>query len=371
VRYTCWQGAVDVDLAYGKCVYTPCTKCRLCLAAMGPHVGSATLQATPDAASVADQFFSFCKTLVDTNRTTAACEVAANATRLSFQGNAGKRAGFICQNLQECVSLPPTCSLAATGVATLDLCTTTGVNTSSTQVPGVVLASAAYFQPTCQLDQQCNNTAESRCMMPLANATIPPAKRAVCDPAMGTDAVTILGTCQATPCRRCRECFVQMKAFGVDQALQADALAMATAFRAKCASLPYLDPTECARTALQIEASPRGNMGKRPLLLCGTMGACERDMGAACVIQANTTATGLALTVDIADACTLDGFPYAQGGQLLPSTPGIITNAADNGEWWRSLACFGSLWQDAHHTSRNADTTRAWPVTACPLQPRA
>jgi hypothetical protein len=81
---TCTKGA-DNCRAVGTCQLRPCPACEQCLTDFA-GVTAATFAATCDS----------------TNRPSIACATAASGIANSFNGNAGSRAGAVCQLLGEC-----------------------------------------------------------------------------------------------------------------------------------------------------------------------------------------------------------------------------------------------------------------------------
>lgn len=348
IRAVCRDGAVDYEQNLGKCVNTPCRRCQLCLADMAAHVAAvkASTALLADPGVVADQLSAYCKAKVlsvPTKYSAAACDAAVSATRLSYQGNAGKRAAVICQNLGECVvaNITASCLLGSTtntdpftpkADGVLDFCTPSGTNTTSAidLLPGIDLLLTANQRPPspqCKQDWHCNNTVGFQCVAPAQNDTTAP-KRVTCSG--GVDTVDYMGTCKPTPCQQCKTCFTDMKTFAALYASNPDAVAVAAAFKTEC--LKKMDPVKCSLAALQVEDSFFGNLAKRPVSMCWSLGLC--NITEECVLQANTTATDTSVTVANADACTSDGKPYAAGGKLLAKLTGSPSAefVADNGE---------------------------------------
>jgi hypothetical protein len=143
-------------------------------------------------------------------------------------------------------------------------------------------------------------------------------------------------TCQPTPCQQCKMCYAAVKSFTTLHAQETDPVALARAFRVDCGKV--MGPTACSKAAVLIEASPLGAFGKRPMALCKALQLCtQADNPSTCVIVANTSTTDVAVTTSNADACTTDGKPYAAGGALVPSRPGVTFAAESDGE-----SCFSA-----------------------------
>jgi hypothetical protein len=322
----------------------------MCLSEWSPFIKENKAQMDPFV--VADALRNQCNLRVGTHkRTVQNCTAAFNATRLSFNGTAGKRAAVICRNLGECVvaNLGAGCKLANTTVVptvpegSLDYCTPHGTNGSSTEfttgrVSGIEAALDFSTQRPaaglCHPDGaswHCNNTAAApgayECRMPGVDEQGP--MRVTCNPADGDDNKTTLGTCKRTPCKACQDCYTVMSAFATAQLTVTDPMVMATAFKTECEK--WMNPASCSTVAFQIETTLQGSLGKRPIALCKTLGLCNSTETGSCVLRANTS-TEVTLTAANADACTLNGVPLFEGGRLLEDSA-VVNWAAYNGEW--------------------------------------
>lgn len=345
-------GAVDITAAVlGKCKFTPCKRCSVCLADMAAHVAD-MLTTDPilaasykDAAVVADKLKAFCYASTGTaknpNRTAAMCDLAVDATLAQgvYQGNAGKRAALICEAMGECVQINITasCPLGSASVPTgsLDFCTPHGTNgtTKPVLVAGVQAAiDPGVTRPTggCLQHWHCNTTVGYECVLPADPAEAAAATKLVTCSA-GVDNVVNLGTCKPTPCHQCKTCYTAMKALAVAQAAVTDPIAVAAEFKAQCLLDKTIEPAQCSTVALQVEASPFGNLGKRPFAVCAALGRCDTtEVNETCVLRPNTTATEVTITAANADLCTKDSSPYIAATQLPSVAPHIFVG--DDGE---------------------------------------
>lgn len=295
-----------------------------------------------DAAVVADKLEAFCYNSIakNPNRTAAMCDLAVTATRAGgvYQGNAGKRAALICEAMGDCVQINITasCLLGSTTVPSglLDFCTPHGTNgtTKPVLVAGVQAAiNPDVTRPTggCLQDWHCNTTVGYECVLPVSAEEVAAATKLVTCSA-GVDDVVNLGTCKPTPCHQCKTCYTSMTAVAVAQAAIADPVAVAAAFKAQCELDTTIDRVLCSTVALQVEASPFGNLGKRPLAVCKALGRCADTLNETCVLRPNTTAAMVTITAANADLCTNDASPHVAATQLPSLAPHIFVG--DDGE---------------------------------------
>jgi len=118
----------------------------------------------------------------------------------SSEGNLGKRAGVICQLLQDCSAVPSDCLLEAstanTTAATLDLCTVEGTATGN-QVPGVQSAAAFQLQASrCFETKDCEGLPGQICNKQITTDV------KTCS--AGAEGFMTLDTCVHTPCQSCK-----------------------------------------------------------------------------------------------------------------------------------------------------------------------
>jgi hypothetical protein len=190
---TCANG---IDTCYGYCIDTPCGACNKCVANVRPFTD--VNKNNPSNTSVANAWTTFCTDTL--KRGSNACEFVRMQIVGSINGNIGKRAGMICQLLQDCALIPGDCRLvpAQFGAAAspLDLCTVGGT-TAGVQVPGV--QSTAAFLPTagsCLDGSHCTSKPGQVCNkqittdMPTCNG--------------GVDGFVTVGVCERTHCQNCK-----------------------------------------------------------------------------------------------------------------------------------------------------------------------
>lgn len=184
-----------MDTCYDYCIDTPCGACNKCVASVRNFT---TQQSSSSKAAVADAWTPFCTNTL--NRSSTSCNFVKAQILASTDGNVGKRAGMVCQLLQDCAAVPSDCKLQAADASkapvALDLCTIGGT-TAGAQVAGV--QSAAGFMPaagrcldashcTYRLGQVCNKQVTTD--TPTCSA--------------GVDGFVTVGTCERTSCQTCK-----------------------------------------------------------------------------------------------------------------------------------------------------------------------
>jgi hypothetical protein len=164
-----------------------------------------------DSTALAGAWTPFCTN--NLSRTATSCEFVKAQILASTDANVGKRAGMVCQLLQDCAAIPSDCMLqpadTSKAPAALDLCTVGGT-AADAQVAGV--QSTAGFTP-----------AAGRCL-DASHCTYLPGQ--VCNKQVTTDMPTCsagvdsfvpVGTCERTPCQTCKvictSCIHQLLAF--------------------------------------------------------------------------------------------------------------------------------------------------------------
>lgn len=188
---TCASG---VDACYGYCIPTPCGACNTCVKSF--RAFTSQVKDTRDATVVAQAWDAACKS--SPGRTSTSCDFIRAQILASPDGNLGKRAGMVCQLLQECASVPSDCLLEATSAdpAPLDLCTVGGTSIDA-QVPSV--QSAAKFSlpdGRCFESINCAKTTGWLCN----KQTTTDVKTC----SAGVEGFMTLGTCERTPCQACK-----------------------------------------------------------------------------------------------------------------------------------------------------------------------
>jgi len=189
---TCASG---VDTCYGFCIPTPCGACNSCLRAV--RAFTSKVKDVKDATQVSQAWGAACQ---DMGRTSTSCEFLTSQILASPEGSLGKRAGVICQLLQDCSAVPSDCLLEAsnanTTAATLDLCTVEGTATG-TQVPGVQSAAEFKLQAgRCFETKDCERLPGQVCNKQITTDV------KTCS--AGAEGFMTLGTCVRTPCQSCK-----------------------------------------------------------------------------------------------------------------------------------------------------------------------
>jgi hypothetical protein len=149
------SGGLDTSTTYGRCVPKPpppptltqCERCSRCLTAAGAFVSSTFNSSTATSTKLGSDFYTWCS---GRGYPLASCVSLQAAIAGSYMGNLARRAGALCQRLQDCpaaVAADSSCGLsmaaaASSGNATrpvtgrLDLCSVEGV-TGGQQVAGL------------------------------------------------------------------------------------------------------------------------------------------------------------------------------------------------------------------------------------------
>lgn len=184
-----------MDTCYGACIPTPCGACNTCIRSV--RVFTLSVKDNTDAAGVASAWSTYCSSTLQ--RTSTSCEFIRAQILASPNGNLGKRAGLICQLLQDCASLPSDCKLepaiATNAPAALDLCTVGGT-AAGVQVPNVQSRAAFVLQDGQCFDNSNCTRAGQVCNKQLTTDV------SICN--AGVDSLVTLGTCVRTPCQTCK-----------------------------------------------------------------------------------------------------------------------------------------------------------------------
>ena len=110
-----------------------------------------------------------------------------------------------------------------------------------------------------------------------------------------------------TPCKKCKDCIVQIQDFAGAQALETNLTLVANAFAVACKSYPFNRPAATC-DAIKAFINLKGNVGKRAGALCGLLESCAAGVGTDCIITAGSLTGPL-------DVCSMEG---VQGGQAVP-----------------------------------------------------
>jgi len=189
--------AAGTDTCYGYCIPTPCGACNTCV--KNVRAFTATVRFNKSSAAVALAWDAACKGTLQ--RTSTSCEFVRAQILASQDGNLGKRAGAICQLLQDCTAVPSDCKLESPVVngqaSGLELCTIEGTTVNSSQVPDVH-SPATFVLP----EGSCFDTADcSKWPGQVCNKLI---TRDVQTCTGGVDGFMTLGSCVRTPCQTCK-----------------------------------------------------------------------------------------------------------------------------------------------------------------------
>jgi hypothetical protein len=173
-----------------------CGACNTCVASV--RTFPELTMANSDAAAIATAWSMFCTSKLQLTPTS--CEFVKGRILASKDGNVGKRAGMICQLLQDCAAVPSDCRLqhlvAGSTPAALDLCTVGGT-VAGDQVPGV--QSTVTFTPAaglCLDASHCGSVPGLVCNKQITT------DQNTCS--AGVDGVVTVGTCERTPCQTCK-----------------------------------------------------------------------------------------------------------------------------------------------------------------------
>jgi hypothetical protein len=263
----------ETCVPFAQCVNSPCTNCRNCLASMRTFTntwGSRTVATT--GTEVAAAFRTHCASI---GRPLAICSEVALRIEASFQGNLGKRAGWLCQAINECpnpTTLPANCTLAPNTTvnssrltpADFSMCSVDGASFGKDVAGIAAAANATRPNNTCVIDSDCqtsNATANFTCSFAAGT------QFCYCNATSGQDVCSDIGVCKGATVASCQSCLTAVNSFVQQQMAVKDAAAVATAFAARCASL-LGEPADCAAAAEAIRTSPYGNIGKRAANLC-------------------------------------------------------------------------------------------------------
>jgi hypothetical protein len=156
------SGGLDTSNTFGRCiakpppppVVTPCERCGRCLTAARSLVSS-TFNSSATPTTLASSFYTWCS---GQGYALASCRSIQTAITSSYKGNLARRAGALCQRLEECastVAADATCGLAvnfagpgnntARVSGSLDSCTVEGVS-GGRQVAGLGRSNTALHR---------------------------------------------------------------------------------------------------------------------------------------------------------------------------------------------------------------------------------
>jgi hypothetical protein len=234
-----------------------CKACEVCVQAMQLFPDIVKDETRAD--TVADKFRSFC---AGTGRSPVVCEATAAAVAASAAGNLGRRVGAMCRSLAECPAQASPCNVTITAGQSskpLDYCTIKGV--AGETLEGV--ASGARPTGSCRTAVECDG-AGFLCTM----AT----QTRVCSYANSTGDVScnMFGSCEKTPCKVCSDCVSGLQDY-VNSTLDANSTTVAATFQTTCADKGNT-PLMCAASAMFIQSSNRGNLGRCAGALCSMLG---------------------------------------------------------------------------------------------------
>lgn len=259
----------DTCEQYYSCIDSPCTVCRKCFVLARDF--AATVQNEVLSSAVAEAFRTFCAK----QHSLEVCSKVAVEIFESYQGNLGKRPGWICRALQGCpadlsTGLPANCVIGPNRTTTElmiapanhSVCTVDG------RVNGV-LASSMYRNisspppvGSCNAGRSCNISKGEVCSY---NAGL---KFCVCDEATGTDDCSELGMCQAITCEDCNKCIQATIPWIVPRLRNNNATEIAAAWTTHCTGTLKRSAAACEVARNAILVSKNGNVGKRALTLC-------------------------------------------------------------------------------------------------------
>lgn len=187
------SGGLDTSSTYGRCIprpptppaVTPCERCSRCLGVARMLVSSTFNASTATGMQLSVEFYTWCSTR---GFALASCRSVQMAIAASMKGNLARRAGALCQRLEECpasVAADAACTLAVAGVwnntpvvsGPLDMCTVEGVS-GGQQVAGLgkssVGAAECLQKHTTSLHVCCSDRDQNVAACVLAEADILP-----------------------------------------------------------------------------------------------------------------------------------------------------------------------------------------------------
>jgi hypothetical protein len=192
---TCSSG---VDTVYGYCGLTRCGACNRCL--KNVRLFTSTVKEVSDSIAVSTEWMSFCNGTL--HRPPAECRRVQQEILVSPQGDAAKRAGKICEVLQDCANIPLDCQLEAAqggpnpARGPLDLCTRDGTSLGE-QVSGVQSPSSFVLQHNlgqCFTRSDCS----TGWLCDMQKSTSAKTCRE------GVEGLMTVGTCTQTACQNCQ-----------------------------------------------------------------------------------------------------------------------------------------------------------------------
>lgn len=253
----------DTCRSIGSCVMQPCKACEVCVQAMQLFPDIVKDESRAD--TVADRFRSFC---AGTGRSPIVCEATAASIAASVSGNLGRRVGALCQSLAECPALASACDsnrvapVAGQTAKPLDYCSIKGV--AGEPLEGV--ASSVRPQGSCKTTADCSGDGFS-C------STVAQTRVCTCSNSTGAVACEMFGSCEKTPCKVCSDCVAALQGYVSSTADSNSSAEIGTAFQATCTDKGNA-PLMCAASAMFIQSSNRGNLGRRAGALCSMLGEC-------------------------------------------------------------------------------------------------
>lgn len=268
------------------CVDTDCTICSTCMRSMRDFVALAAVRTAVIPQQVADAFRSHCSS-AKYDATT--CSLVAQQIADSFEGNLGKRPGWLCQQLGGCPrnisTLPSTCNIVPStssivpnitaanfGLCTMDGLATGALVSSPNMFPN---SSSPWPAGTCYAASgagSCNATLGQLCTY-AANRQF-----CTCDPATGRDVCRAMGECVTIGCAACNLCIQRTSSWIATRINVNDATLLATDWSTHCSSIPGTSASLCDSVKTAILSSHNGNLAKRAGNLCSRLN-CEFQGG--------------------------------------------------------------------------------------------
>lgn len=259
---------IDTCTKYSECKKTPCKVCSDCLADFNNFTRAQEFN--QDVNSVKAAFATFCTKAGFTSDT---CTAVTSDTRSTLNGM--KRAGLLCNLLQQCATSYADCELkplpkvdgniityynVSDGV--VNLCTVEGTSaghdlagTSSTGRP----------PKTCEADADCDVATE------VCNKAAPKTFKK-CTPSIGADTDSQLGVCTKTPKAACKQCLDDFRDWAPAAGHTVNYLA--DEFATNCTTLNR-SSAACQRAAQGFASSFRFNQAFRVGAICMHLGECQ------------------------------------------------------------------------------------------------
>lgn len=279
----------DTCVSLGTCQPTPCGLCSSCVAKVLNF--TQRWKDSNNTTTVADAWSDYCAFIQPANA--SACSTIRQNILSNI--NVAKKAGLLCKQLGSCPVVDKACPISTTLLsglpvkAVLNLCAVEGVDSgslppgtsaSNTPLPGrCLLTGNSSSSSICGAGWQCSNTT--------TNAVT------TCSAVDGSDAVTVQGTCQKTPCQSCQDCLQAAQGFAFSQITSIGSAALSAWSKWCNTTSSVFTASQCSTVAAAIQKTPAA--AKRAAAICSQAGICG-DLFGACNVT--VSAKGSSYTID-------------------------------------------------------------------------